>query len=151
MKRSGRQGFSLLEVLLAAGILFGSVIVLMELASIGNRHAASARDLSRSQLICQTKLNEIVSGLAPAELVRPTPLEDDQRWVYWVDVLPAEQPGLLVLEVSAAYEPVGRKQTARFTLVRWIRDPRSKDRGSSPSSSPPDATPGGIVRGGPLP
>ena len=151
MNRSRRQAFSLLEVLLAAGILIGSVTVLMELASIGNRHAASARDLSRSQLICQTKLNEIVTGLAPAERVQPTPLVDDQQWVYWVDVLPAEQPGLLVLEVGAAYEPEERKQIARFTLVRWIRDPRSEDRGSSPSSSPPDATPGGIVRGGPLP
>ena len=151
MRRSRRRGFSLLEVLLATGILIGSAIVLMELASIGNRHAASARDLAKSQLICQTKLNEIVCGLAPAETVRPTPLEDDPGWVYWVDVLPAEQPGLLVLEVGAAHEPVPRKQSARFTLVRWIRDRQSQNGDSLQPFSPASATPGSVARGGPLP
>ncbi len=58
-----RRGFSLLEVLLATGILIGSSIVLMELATIGMQHAASARDRSHAQLICQTKLNEIVAGV----------------------------------------------------------------------------------------
>jgi hypothetical protein len=151
MRRSHRQGFSLLEVLLATGMLIGSAIVLMELASIGNRHAASARDLSRSQLICQTKLNEIVCGIAPAEEVRPTPLEDDPRWVYWVETMPAEQPGLLIVEVGAAYEPAPRQQKSRYTLVRWVRasDPLEEKPApvlASPSTaSPSTAASGGIV------
>ncbi len=143
MSHARRHGFSLLEVLLATGILVGSAITLMELASIGNRHAASARDLARSQLICQTKLNEIICGLAPAETVRPTPLEENPRWVYWVDVQPADQPGLLVLEVGAAHEPLGRKQSARFTLLRWIRDEQSHTGDSLPA--PATATPRGVV------
>ncbi|REK11450.1 MAG: hypothetical protein DWQ37_14300 [Planctomycetota bacterium] len=139
MRRPHRQGFSLLEVLLATGMLIGSAIVLMELASIGNRHAASARDLSRSQLICQTKLNEIVSGLAPAETVRPTPLEDHPRWVYWVDVTQSDQPGLAIVEVGAAFQPAPRQQRAKTTLVRWLRQGNAllDDEPSAPVSPSP--------------
>ena len=41
MTRSRRHGFSLLEVLLATSILIGSAIVLVELVTIGNRHAST--------------------------------------------------------------------------------------------------------------
>lgn len=146
MRRSQRRGFSLLEVLLATGILIGSAIVLMELASIGMRHAASARDLSQAQLICQTKLNEIVAGITPAETVRPMPCEDDPRWTYWVNVQPTERAGLVMLEVGVAQELVPRKQTNRFTLVRWIRDPKDSTDGSSPSS-PAATDPGDFAQG----
>ncbi|MBI3836470.1 MAG: hypothetical protein HY288_00875 [Planctomycetia bacterium] len=122
-----RYGFSLLEVLLATGIMIGSAIVLMELVSIGSRHASSARDLAKSQLICQTKLNEILAHVARIEPSRPTPSEDDPQWVVWVDLRPLPQSGFVALEVSAAHEPKPQKQSAKFTLVRWIRDPQARD------------------------
>src|SRR5476651_939912 len=86
MTRGPRHGFSLLEVLLATGIMIGSAIVLMELVSIGSRHASSARDLAKSQLICQTKLNEILAHVTPIETSPPTPCEDDPKWMVWVDL-----------------------------------------------------------------
>lgn len=147
MRPSRRRGFSLLEVLLATGILIGSSIVLMELASIGMRHAASARDLSQAQLICQTKLNEIVAGVTPAETARPMPYEDDPRWTYWVTVQPTERVGLVLLEVGVAQELIPNKQTNRFSLVRWIRDPKGEDDGASPVTPAP-AGPGVIAQGG---
>ncbi len=147
MRRSRRRGFSLLEVLLATAILIGSSVVLMELASIGLRHAASARDLSQAQRLCQSKLNEIVVGVSPAETVRPMPCEEDPRWTYWVNVQPTERVGLVMLEVGVAQELASRKQLNRFTLVRWIRDPKSNDENSSPSN-PTEAEPAAIARGG---
>jgi general secretion pathway protein I len=147
MRRSRRRGFSLLEVLLATAILVGSSIVLMELASIGLRHAASARDLSQAQRLCQTKLNEIIVGVAPAETVRPMPCEEDPRWTYWVNVQPTERAGMLLLEVGVAQELASQKQVNRFTLTRWIRDPKPDEENSSPSI-PPEAQPGAIASGG---
>lgn len=147
MRRSRRRGFSLLEVLLATAILVGSSVVLMELASIGMRHAASARDLSQAQRLCQSKLNEIIVGVAPTETVRPMPCEEDPRWTYWVNVQPAERAGLVKLEVGVAQELASRKQLNRFTLVRWIRDPKTKEENPSPSN-PTGAEPGAIARGG---
>ncbi len=153
MRRARRRGFSLLEVLLATGILIGSAVVLMELASIGNRHAAAARDLARSQLICQTKLNEIVCGITPAETLRPEPLDDDPNWVVWVDVTPSENPGLMVVEVGAALQPKDRKPSARFTLARWVRSPQTDATGAASGlagAAVPSAS-SGAARGGPLP
>jgi hypothetical protein len=138
MRRGHRQGFSLLEVLLATSILIGSTIVLLELVTIGNRHASSARDLTKSQMICQTELNEILAGAAPVEAVRPTPLDLDPQWIYWVELQPTEQIGFVAVEVGAAYEPVPHKQSSRFTLVRWMPDPRATSApGEKPAGSPP--------------
>ncbi len=75
MKSKGRSGFSLLEVLLATGILLGAAIVLSELAGIGARQASAARDLAQAQLLCQSKLNEIVAGIAPVAAARDAPLQ----------------------------------------------------------------------------
>jgi hypothetical protein len=147
MRPSRRRGFSLLEVLLATGILIGSSIVLMELATIGMRHAASARDLSQAQLICQTKLNEIVAGITPAETVRPMPHEDDPRWTYWVTVQPTERPGLALLEVGVAQELIPNKQTNRFVLMRWIRDPKALEEDASPGT-PAQIGSGVVAQGG---
>jgi hypothetical protein len=131
MTRRARHGFSLLEVLLATGIMIGSAIVLMELVSIGSRHASAARDLAKSQLLCETRLNEILAHVERIEPSRPTPCEDDPQWVVWVDLRPLPQAGFVALEVNAAREPKPQKQSARFTLVRWVRDP--KDRGPNGS------------------
>lgn len=152
MRRGHRHGFSLLEVLLATAILIGSTVVLLELVTIGNRHASSARDLSKSQMICQSKLNEILSGAMPVEAVRPTPLDLDPQWIYWVELQPAEQAGFVAVEVNAAFEPAPQKQSSRFTLVRWMPDPRvasapgeqpagAQPAGSSPTGSPAAARP----------
>ncbi len=149
MRRSRRRGFSLLEVLLATGILIGSSIVLMELASIGIRHAAGARDLAQMQRICQSKLNEIVIGVAPAETVRPMPCDEVPSWTYWVNLRPTDRPGLVMLEVGVSKDMKSRRSTSRFTLVRWIRDPKTDD--ESPSSIPLEAAPRDIALGGPMP
>lgn len=151
MTHGRRRGFSLLEVLLATSILIGSAIVLLELATIGNHHASSACNLSQSQLICQTKLNEILARAVPAEAVRPTALEDNPQWVYWVDLRPVSQSDLVALEVSAAYQPTPQKQSARFTLVRWVRDPRSQVNPGSQKPSPDSPPTSPEVAGGPIP
>jgi type II secretory pathway component PulJ len=135
MTRRARHGFSLLEVLLATAIMIGSAIVLMELVSIGSRHASAARDLARSQLICESRLNEILAHVERLESSRPTPFEDDPQWVVWVDLRPLPQSGFVALEVNAAREPNPHKQSARFKLVRWVRDPQSRDINGSESNS----------------
>ncbi len=149
MMRRSRHGFSLLEVLLATGILIGSAIVLMELVGIGSRHASAARDLAKSQLICQTRLNEILAHAARLEPSPPTPCEDDPQWVVWVDLRPLPQSGFAALEVSAAHEPKPQKQSAKFTLVRWVRDPQSRDANDSQNTSAGAAGVPTALQGGP--
>jgi hypothetical protein len=77
-----------LEVILALTLLAGAVVVLGEVGRLALRNAKMARDLARAQLLCETKLAEVVSGIAPASAIDnasfdPTaePMADDANWV----------------------------------------------------------------------
>lgn len=122
MRRSCRGGFSLLEVLLATGILAGCLIVLSELAAIGRQHADDAQKLTTAQAICQTKLSEILAGLAPADPIEDQEVEDQPGWLYSIDAEPLQQPGLLALRVTVTENIEGRPPR-EVGVVRWIPDP----------------------------
>jgi hypothetical protein len=116
-----------MEVLMATSILLGSVIVLNQLAAIGRKNAVSSQDLAMAQLLCESKMNELVAGILPADNVDEEMLEDSPGWNYSVAVTAHELPGLAQLTVSvhrdAAEGDRGETSKAsRFTLVRWIPD-----------------------------
>ena len=67
-----RGGFSLLEVILALAILVAALAVLGELVRSGVRNAQMARDLSRAQVLCESKLGEVFAGAIPAEKTSKT-------------------------------------------------------------------------------
>ena len=113
-----RAGFSLLEVLLATGILLGSMFMLYQLAHIGRRHANKARDLAAAQLACQTRLNEILAGVAPLETAEGLPLEDPPGWLLSVELQPVEQTGLAALRVTVCAAAEEDQRKGQFSLVR---------------------------------
>jgi len=129
-----RRGFSLLEVLLASGILLGCLIVLSELASIGRRHVRDAEDLITAERICQTKINEFLAGLQEPVAVEYAEVEDEPGWFYSVETEPVRQRGLIAVRVTVvrdvaeaggeAFAPAAG-QAQQFTLVRWVRDPEA--------------------------
>ncbi|MBX3414097.1 MAG: hypothetical protein KF708_15525 [Pirellulales bacterium] len=123
--RRRRAAFSLLEVLLATGILLGAVAVLGELARLGRLNALAARDQTQAQLLCESKLAEILAGAASSESHGDQPLEDAPGWLWRVDREPLEQPGLSSLRVTVAQDLPEAKRPVRFALVRWMRDASS--------------------------
>jgi type II secretory pathway pseudopilin PulG len=134
-----RKGFTLLEVMLATGLLLGSVIVLAQLASIGREHANAAEDLATAEMLCQNRMNEILVGAAPLELVENEPL-DVEDWTCTVALEPLAQPGLVALRVTVQREATPTRKARLFSLVRWIPDPGitsgdTEDSSSSPPSS----------------
>jgi len=148
MKPTARAGFSLMEVLMATSILLASVIVLGELAGIGRRHASASRELATAQILCENKLNEILSGAAPAVRVDGEPLDVQPGWMYSVEIEPldAEQaaiaPGMVALKVTVEAEDTPRRRseidhqgTKQFSLVRWIREPARLSNGRSAAAT----------------
>ncbi|MBN2022503.1 MAG: prepilin-type cleavage/methylation domain-containing protein [Pirellulales bacterium] len=139
---------------MALALLAGCVVVLSRLAKIGRDHAESADELAVAQLACQSKLNEILAGAAPAESTAEAPLPEMPGWLVSVDVAPTGRPGLAALTVTAAEEVLDEEEKPRarsFALVRWIRDPlagaKSTDGGfvtepfSPPTSSDEEGAP----------
>lgn len=87
-----RDGFSLLEVVLALAILTGAVVVLGELVRSGLRSAQLARDLSQAELWCETIAQEIAAGALPAQNVEHSPIQDAPGWFYSIESVNSSLP-----------------------------------------------------------
>ena len=118
------KGISLLEVLLAMGILFGSLTVLSQLASIGIDHLKRAETTTTAIRLCQNKLGEVLAGIQPLEKVEEQPILENPDWNYSVEVQSLEPLPLAEVRVRVARlsdserKPSGRR--GLYELVRWI-------------------------------
>ena len=145
MKRPRRNAFSLMEVLLATTILLGSLIVLGQLATIGRKHAHDAEYLTTAQLLCQSKLNEMLAGVERVRPVESEALPEAPGWAWSVEVESAEKLHLVSVRVTVWEEPseteeaVDARPSKRFALTRWMRDPNHDDpRGDASRGPIPD-------------
>jgi type II secretion system protein I len=122
-----RQGFSLLEVILALAILVGAIAVLGELVRLGTRSAAAARDLSAAQLLCESKMSEVAAAEALPEPVSDASFGSDfaaaDEWVYSLGIDPLADAGLHRVTVTVIQVPADGERPIEFLLVRWLRDP----------------------------
>jgi type II secretion system protein I len=127
LRRAGRDGFSLLEIILALAILCGAIATLGELSRLGMRQAERARDLTQAQLLCESKLNEIVAGLTPLEAQDGVPFEstEDQaesEWLYSIEVASVAEDGLAQVRVTVTKDMPSGRRAVEFSLVRWVMD-----------------------------
>lgn len=120
MMHRSRRGFSLMEVMLATSILLGSSIALIELATIGRKHANSAFDMNTAQLLCQAKMDEIAAGIASTKTAEDQEMLDNPGWFYSVENQPLRMKNLLEVKVSVFQEERENQKQVRFTLVRWL-------------------------------
>lgn len=100
-----RCGLSLLEVIIATAILAASGVMLMSMFSTGDRHTRRADERTIAQMLCQSKLDELLS--APSELV---PIEADvdpqyPGWVFGIMVEPTQLEGFVKLSVKVTRIP----------------------------------------------
>ncbi len=128
MTHSRRRAFSLLEIVLALAILAGAVAALSQLNRSGLDSAQLARDSTRAQLYCESKMAEIAAGLVPAESQSSAPLEDEDEttvpdWLCTVEVNPASQSGLIEVCITVSQDPNVFARPVDYTLTRWIVDP----------------------------
>lgn len=116
------RGLSLLEVILALAILALCMAAIGELVRTGTRSAEAARDLTRAQLLCESKLSEIVAGVEEPNPIVQAPFPTDPTWYYTVALEPTEQPGIMLLRVTVETH-IQRPRPLTFSLARWIPDP----------------------------
>jgi len=134
---------SLLEVMLALAILGGAVAVIGELTRSAARDAEEARALTTAQLLCEAKMNEIVSRLLPAQAVFDVPIESLETldspgsWSYSILVEQVGQSGLLSVSVTVAQAAESVPRPVQFTLTRWMVDPLMADQSIDPTTGLP--------------
>lgn len=116
-------GMTLLEVVLAIAIFFGAVAALSQLMWSGTRAAVQARLKSQAILRCETKLNELVSGVEPLQAGSGQLFPDDPAWAWAANIQPSTFPELLQVEVVVQHTGSNGLGNVEFRLKRWMRDP----------------------------
>ncbi len=118
-----REGLSLLEVLLAIAILGGALAVIGQLVGLGYHHALQARLRSDGNVYCDTKMAEVAAGVLPLEAVSQRTLDENPDWVYSVAIETSDQPGLLVVTVTARPDKQTTRMPVIITATRFMPDP----------------------------
>ncbi len=105
MKRRPASGFTLLEVLIATAVLLACTILLSDLAYLGKSHAKDAEDLAAAQLICQTRLNEMLAGAKPIRATSGERPPELPGWILSVQVEPLKKSGLVAVKIIVKEDP----------------------------------------------
>ncbi len=134
-RRVGRSaGFTIIEIILALSILAGGLAITSEMTRIAQQNARVARDLTYAQMLGETKMNEIASGVAPIDseggVAFGAPYDG---WSYSVESADAEVAGLHTVTVTVYQDPAPKVWPVNYSLVRWVGDPAAPV--SSPDSS----------------
>ena len=128
--RSNRDAFSLLEVILALAILTSSIAILGELIRQATTNAKIARQLTMAQLLCESKLAEVTTGIMWPESVSGTSFESeneltDPEWLYSIDVMVIDEEGLLSVQVTVYQDLPPEMRPVEFSLTHWMIDPEA--------------------------
>lgn len=137
--RSSRRGLSLLEVVLALAILAVSAALLAQITRQATDNAMSAQKLAHAQMLCESKMAEVLVGAIPMEPLDWTLNEDGSlpgQWYYRLETTTTERENMIGLRLAVTDNPnplTGSPEL--FFLMRWVIDP-SLGLDTAPSSDP---------------
>ncbi|XZE44461.1 type IV pilus modification PilV family protein [Pirellulaceae bacterium SH467] len=137
--RASRHGLSLLEVVLALAILAVSAALLAQITRQATDNAMSAQKLAQAQMLCESKMAEVLVGAIPMEPLDWTLNEDGSlpgQWYYRLESSTTERENMIGLRLAVTDNPnpvTGSPEL--FFIVRWVIDP-SLGLDSPPSSDP---------------
>jgi len=122
-----KRGLSLLEVMLALSILGVSTAILSQILQIGSDNGLRARRITQAQMLCESKMNEILLSSATTQNVSWTPMTigvADAEWYYQLQNISAEQKHLIGVVVSISdAQGIRQNNPPLARLVQWIVDP----------------------------
>ena len=116
-----RRGLSLLEVIIAIAILGGAMAVILELVNLGMRSAQNAQLRGQANLHCDTKMAEISAGALELKNHPPTPIAEDNDWLFFASVDESNILGLLVITMNVQQADV--EDPVSVQIVRYVPDP----------------------------
>lgn len=120
--KAPRAGLTLLEVLLSLLVLVVALAGISSLIFIGRYSAADAQGMTQAQLLCETKMDSIVTGIDPAESSQGL-FPENSDYMFEVTTQQPGTPGLLSVRVRVSQNPSNFENPLEYSLVRWIPDP----------------------------
>lgn len=122
-----RRGLSLLEVVLALAILAMSVGLLSQITRQAADNGLMAQRLATAQILCESKMAEVLAGAIPLTSTSWTPITDSTRngnWNYQIQTINADRPNMIGVRLSVTDVPDSTSENPElFFIVRWMIDP----------------------------
>ena len=144
------RGYSLLEVIIATGVLTTSTVLLLNVFSTGDRHSVRAERRVHAQMLCQSTLDELLADPTQIHSVVRERIRREPDWTISVDWTPTHIDGLMRLRVAVFHEaehnsrrvgsasdttstssakirPDEAQAVSDFELIRWVRAETQND------------------------
>ena len=122
-----RAGLSLLEVVLALTILAVAAALLAQVTTQSTNNGLMAQRLSTAQMLCESKMSEVLAGAIPLSSSGWTQITDSGRrsnWYYQIQTTTAERPNMIGVRLSVTDQPDATTGNPElFFIVRWMIDP----------------------------
>jgi type II secretion system protein I len=140
------KGFTLLEVILAIAVLAIALTTIGEVARMGYKSADSAATESEAQILAESIMGELASGIRPAQAVQNAPLElgdGHDQWQYSIAFESTMQPEILSARVIVQLVRENPQDNLRADaeLVQWFLNPETLP-AETPSSTGSGASSG---------
>ena len=130
--RPGCDGFTLFEVLLAVAIVGLGMAVITQVVWTGMDSAQATRDSVQAELLAESVMSELLSGIRPMESAEETTfdeesgLDEPDHWLYSIDVAPLDIEELFEIAVTTRINSDAAAATS-YTLTRWIFVPEEEE------------------------
>ncbi|HBO46087.1 MAG TPA: hypothetical protein DD670_19620 [Planctomycetaceae bacterium] len=130
---SPRRGFTLFEVLLALAIAGSAMAVIAQVVWSGMDNARITQDLVQAELLAQSLMAELLSGIRPLESSdngsfeeEADGLDEPERWTYSVVVTPLESESLVSVVVTVRADP-DKPRPVEYSLCQWVLIPSTEE------------------------
>src|SRR5437588_11586009 len=104
LRRTRRDGLSLIEVLAAMAIFLMALTALVHLVNTSSNYAFEAHHRTQAARLAHSKMNEVLIGAVGLQSESDAPLEDDPSYHWSLDVQAGPSQGLYNVTVRVTHK-----------------------------------------------
>jgi prepilin-type N-terminal cleavage/methylation domain-containing protein len=121
-RRPGKEGFTLLEVIVAMALFAAGIVMISRLFSGSLRLSAGARDASAGAIYARQRMEEALLAPVPADGVEQGAFGEGYRWKLETSIVPPEEEkpyDEIRYRVTVTWDDGGRERATDLTAERW--------------------------------